>query len=134
VKTQLHIPTIHDAKDLTAMLVGAFPAIEAVILCGSVARGDANPWSDIDLVITSSDPKLRVADLRKVISEQSHVSPIYYRTPCFETLYQHRPLFIAHLKQEGVALFDPAGRPKQDDERSNNHQGGSSRGDQDVPR
>jgi predicted nucleotidyltransferase len=109
VKTKLHTPTIRDAKNITAMLVRTFPAIEAVLLCGSVARGDANPWSDIDLVVTSSDPKLTVAELRKVISEPSHVSLIYYRTPSFETLYGHHPLFIAHLKKEGVVLFDRAG-------------------------
>jgi len=109
VKTALHTPTIRDAEDLTAVLVQAFPSIEAVLICGSVARGDANPWSDIDLVVTSSDPKLTVAELRRVISERNHVSLIYYRTPSFETLYQHRPLFVAHLKKEGIVLFDPAG-------------------------
>ncbi len=91
------------------MLVGAFPAIEAVLLCGSVARGDANPWSDIDLVVTSSDPELTVSELRKVISGRNHVSLLYYRTPSFETLYRRHPLFVAHLKKEGVVLFDPAG-------------------------
>jgi predicted nucleotidyltransferase len=109
MKTELHTPTIGDARDLTALLVRAFPAIEAVLLCGSVARGDANPWSDIDLVVTSSDPKLTVAELRKGISERNHVSLIYYQTPSFETLYRRHPLFIAHLKKEGVVLFDPAG-------------------------
>ncbi|HET6845149.1 MAG TPA: nucleotidyltransferase domain-containing protein [Candidatus Angelobacter sp.] len=107
MQTELHTPTIRDAKELTALLVGAFPAIEAVLLCGSVARGDANPWSDIDLVVTSSDPNLTVAELRKVISERNHVSLIYYRTPSFEMLYRRSPLFIAHLKKEGVVLFDP---------------------------
>jgi predicted nucleotidyltransferase len=109
METELHTPTIRDATDLTAVLVEAFPAIEAVLLCGSVARGDANPWSDIDLLVTSSDLKLTLAELRKAISERNHVSLIYYRTPSFETLYRRRPLFIAHLKKEGVVLFDPLG-------------------------
>jgi predicted nucleotidyltransferase len=109
METELHTPTIRDAKDLTALLVETFPAIEAVLLCGSVARGDANPWSDIDLLVTSSDLKLTVGELRKAISERNHVSLIYYRTPSFETLYRRRPLFIAHLKKEGVVLFDPLG-------------------------
>jgi predicted nucleotidyltransferase len=109
METELHTPTISDAQDLTALLVGAFPAIEAVLLCGSVARGDANPWSDIDLLVTSSDPKLTVAALRKVVSGRNHVSLIYYRTHSFETLHRRRPLFVAHLKKEGVVLFDPTG-------------------------
>lgn len=109
METELHTPTIRDAKDLTALLVKVFPAIEAVLLFGSVARGDANPWSDIDLLVTSSDPKLSVADLRKVISERNLASLTYYPTASFETLYRRRPSFIAHLKKEGVVLFDPAG-------------------------
>jgi hypothetical protein len=95
--------------DLTALLVETFPAIEAVLLFGSVARGDANPWSDIDLLVTSSDLKLTVAKFRTAISERNHVSLIYYRTPSFETLYQRRPLFVAHLKKEGMVLYDPLG-------------------------
>jgi predicted nucleotidyltransferase len=109
MKTELHTPTIHEAKNVTAKLVRAYPAIEAVLLCGSVARGDANPWSDIDLVVVGSDPKLTLAELRQQISEQDHVSLIYYRTPAFEALHRHRPLFVAHLRKEGVVLFDSAG-------------------------
>jgi predicted nucleotidyltransferase len=109
METELHTPTIRDAEEFTTLLVGAFPVIEAVLLCGSVARGDANPWSDIDLVVTSSDTKLTVAELRKVISERDHVSLIYYRTLSFEKLHQRQPSFVAHLKKEGVALFDPKG-------------------------
>lgn len=105
----LHTPTIHDAKEVASQLVGAISAIEAVLLFGSVARGDANPWSDIDLLVTSSNPKLTVAELRKVVSGRNHVSLIYYRTPSFAKLYRRHPLFIAHLKKEGVVLFDPAG-------------------------
>jgi predicted nucleotidyltransferase len=109
METELHTPTIRDAEELTSQLAGAFPAIEAVLLCGSVARGDANPWSDIDLLVTSSDPKLTVAELRHVISERSNVSLIYYQTPSFATSCQRHPLFTAHLKKEGVVLFDPVG-------------------------
>jgi predicted nucleotidyltransferase len=107
METTLHIPTIRDAKEVTSNLVRAFPAIEVVLLFGSVARGDANSWSDIDLLITSSDPKLTVVELRKVISERNQVSLIYYRTPAFATSCQRYPAFTAHLKKEGVALFDP---------------------------
>jgi predicted nucleotidyltransferase len=111
METELHTPTIGDAEELTALLVGAFPAIEAVLLFGSVARRDANPWSDIDLVVTSSDPKLTVAELRKVISERDHVSLIYYRTPSFETLHLITPFPIgfAAVSSDSVGL-----KPRQD--------------------
>jgi len=109
METERHTPTVRDAKELASQLVGALPAIEAVLLCGSVARGDANPWSDVDLLVTSSDPKLKVAELRKAIPEHDNVSLIYYLTRSFTASWQRHPLFTAHLKKEGVVLFDPAG-------------------------
>jgi predicted nucleotidyltransferase len=109
METELHTPTIRDTKELTSLLAETFPSIEAILLFGSVARGDANPWSDIDLLVTSSDPELTVAKLRTAISERNHVSLIYYQTPSFETLYRRRPLFVAHLKKEGLVLYDPLG-------------------------
>jgi|SRR5450432_1498373 predicted nucleotidyltransferase len=109
METELHTPTIRDAKELTSLLTETFPSIEAVLLFGSVARGDANPWSDIDILVTSSDAKLTVAKLRTPISGSNHVSLVYYQTPSFETLYRRRPLFVAHLKKEGIVLYDPVG-------------------------
>lgn len=109
METDLHTPTIRDAQEVTSQLVGAFPAIDAVLLFGSVARGDANPWSDIDLFVTSSDPQLTVAEMRNVIADRSHVSLAYYRAPSFERLCQRHSSLIVHLKKEGIALFDRVG-------------------------
>jgi predicted nucleotidyltransferase len=109
METALHTPTIQDAREIAAGLTSAFPTVEAVLLFGSVARGDANPWSDIDLLIITSDSDLSVAALRKVISERNHASLVLYRTPSFEALYRQRPSFIAHLKKEGVVLLDRSG-------------------------
>ncbi len=109
METGLDTPTIGDAREFTSQLIGAFPLIEAVLLCGSVARGDANPWSDIDLLVISSDPNLTATAFREVISERSQVSLIYYQTSSFVTSCQRHPLFTAHLKIEGMVLFDPAG-------------------------
>ncbi len=109
METELHTPTIHDAERLASQLVRAFPAIDAILLCGSVARGDANPGSDLDLLVTSSDPELTAADLRAAISECDRLSLIYYQTPKFAASCRRHPLFTAHLKKEGVVLFDPVG-------------------------
>ena len=108
VKSKREAPTIQDAQEITRLLVKAFPGIDAVLLCGSVARGDANEWSDIDLVITASDPDLTPEHLRQALSERDErVSLIYYPTSLFRKLYDERALFIAHLKKEGIALYDP---------------------------
>jgi hypothetical protein len=81
-----------------------------VLLCGSVARGDAVPSSDIDLVVIGSDDELTAEDLRKLIADgQERTSIIYYTTPEFQALLREGALFIAHLKKESIALFDRIG-------------------------
>jgi hypothetical protein len=110
METARHTPTIRDAEDLTHLLVSAFPTIDCVLLCGSVARGDANEWSDIDLVVTSSDAKLTTAELRMALPKNGdHVSLMYYPTSAFQKVVQQRPSFVAHLKKEGMALYDRLG-------------------------
>ena len=52
------VPSVQDARKIADRLAGAFPAIETVLLCGSVARGDADNWSDIDLVVIGSETEL----------------------------------------------------------------------------
>ncbi len=59
------VPSVQDARKIADLLVGAFPSIEAVLLCGSVARGDADNWSDIDLVLIGSDTELTASQLRQ---------------------------------------------------------------------
>jgi len=85
-----------------------FPGIDGVFLYGSVARGDADEWSDIDLIVTGSDPDLTPERLRKALSRRGvdRISLIYYPTAVFRKHYRERALFIAHLKKEGVALYD----------------------------
>jgi hypothetical protein len=101
-------PTIQDARVIGERLVQCFPSIEGVLLCGSVARGDADPWSDIDLVVIGQDAELTPVRLRGTLADGAdRVSLIYYPTPAFQELYRERALFIAHLQKEGLILFDP---------------------------
>lgn len=107
MRSKLGTPTVQDAQAIADRLVRSVPSIDAVILCGSVARGEADKWSDIDLVVVGSDVDLTPAHLRRVLSDwNDRVSPIYFTTPQFRKLYRKRALFIAHLKKEGVVLYD----------------------------
>lgn len=102
------VPTIDDAQRATGILTKAYGSIDSVLLYGSVARGDANKWSDIDLIVTGSDYEVSPEALRQTLSHRlfSRVSLIYYPTSIFRKHYLERALFIAHLKREGIALFD----------------------------
>jgi len=104
-------PTLGDAKRAANALRRAFPRIDGVFLYGSVARGDADQWSDIDLIITGSGPDITPERLRQTLSRHGvdRISLIYYPTSVFRRHYRERALFIAHLKKEGVALYDRLG-------------------------
>jgi predicted nucleotidyltransferase len=111
--TKLQAPTRTDAEKLADDLVRKFPAIDSVLLCGSVARGDANPYSDIDLVVTSSDANLNIADLRVALGDlRETVSLIFFRTDELRKQYEQGVLFIGHLIKEGIPLYDRHGNLK----------------------
>jgi len=107
IKSKRRVPTVKDAQQMANLLLKAFPEIDAILLCGSVARGDANEWSDVDLIVTSSEPNLTPQLLQKALSKRKErISLIYFPTSVFQKLYDDRALFIAHLKMEGIILFD----------------------------
>jgi predicted nucleotidyltransferase len=110
MQTQPHTPTKRDAEVLSHALVERFPSIDSILLCGSVARGDANQWSDIDLMITTSDPALTRAHLREALGDRTdRLSLVFFRTADFEKEYKKRGLFVTHLIKEGIPLYDRLG-------------------------
>ncbi|MDE0160963.1 MAG: nucleotidyltransferase domain-containing protein [Acidimicrobiaceae bacterium] len=52
------VPTISDARRL-ALRLAEEPLVETVLVFGSVARGDAGPGSDLDMVVLLSDAAAR---------------------------------------------------------------------------
>ena len=108
--TPQEAPTIERARLIVDRLIASHASIDTVLLCGSVARGDADPWSDIDLVVVGCDAELTTEKLRKTLADpQGRVSMIYYTASEFHSLIREGPLFMIHLKNEGIALFDRVG-------------------------
>lgn len=108
VQTERKAPTVRDANRIASLLVAKFPNLEAIFLCGSVARGDADEWSDIDLVVVASEPDTILASLWEVLKgQEDRISLIYYPMSLFLEKCRTGDLFIAHLGKEGIALFDP---------------------------
>ena len=106
----MQAPTVDDAQVAADRLVSSYPCIDSVLLCGSIARGEANAWSDIDLVVTGSSGELTPEDLRKLAADlQDRISIIYYTTAEFRALIRGGALFMAHLKKERLPLFDRIG-------------------------
>ena len=102
-------PTLAAATAIAGRLARKFPSIEGVCIYGSVARGEATEWSDMDLLVIGSNPRLSPARLRAALpgAERERVSIIFYPTSVFRRHHEDRALFIAHIRHEARILFDP---------------------------
>ena len=107
VITKRAIPTVDDAQAIVRQLVRAHPSIEGVIVFGSVARGDADEWSDVDLVVIGSDPEMTAQQLRSALTgHEDRLSFIYYTASTLRNLCHERALFVSHIQREGIVLYD----------------------------
>lgn len=98
-------PSITDVRRCVAAEAAKFPAIEKVILFGSIARGDAGPQSDVDLrlVLDRSEQfsLYDLAQLQKVLEKRlSHEVDIITA----DTL-KNQNLATA-IEQEGITIYE----------------------------
>lgn len=103
---------VEQAKRVSRILADAVPSIQAVVLFGSVARGDATESSDIDLLVLASDPELVPSKLRSSLPPKyrdQRLSLLVYTVEEFMGHYREGALFIAHVLKEGRAIHDPRG-------------------------
>ncbi len=99
------------AKTIADRLAERVPAVEGVRLFGSVARGDTEESSDIDLLVVGSDPSLTPVDLLEKLPEPLRAAPLsllYYSAAELEDLYEQGDLFVLHILTEGQTLLDRA--------------------------
>jgi predicted nucleotidyltransferase len=84
--------------------------IEQVILFGSLARGDAVPGSDVDLLLVLQESDLPFLE-RSVYYQPAGVGLgvdlfVYTRSE-LEAMLRAGNTFVAHALREGIALFQP---------------------------
>lgn len=90
-------------------LLAAQSSIDAAALYGSVARGDIESHSDVDLLIVCRTSRKAPAflDIRKALDGCFHrLSLTVYSERELRFLYSARSLFLLHLSREAVLLFD----------------------------
>lgn len=92
-----------EAESATRSLVDGVPEVEAVLLFGSVARGDAGPDSDVDLMVVSRDP-LSSAITRSHLEECRQVSLTSHTWDSLERAQRDDWSFFVHLREEGELL------------------------------
>lgn len=100
--------TAADPIEAVADRLAADPRVEAVILIGSLARGDASQWSDVDLAVVTNE-RVRVSELRALLGPRAvppRLSLLAFDRAQMERMREEGSLFVDHLRAEGKVLCD----------------------------
>jgi predicted nucleotidyltransferase len=100
------------AENVTDAMVGEFPQVSGVCLFGSVARGDYDARSDIDLFVIGEDPQLTPSQIRRRLhlkNSPPKVSIVYHTPETLNRSLEAGTRFLVHLQLEGQVLYDQAG-------------------------
>jgi predicted nucleotidyltransferase len=102
-------------EDFTKRVSDFAPEVQSVILFGSVARGQATPRSDIDiLVITPNSGEERFNELMNAVDRlaaeasgrhPAKLVPIVMMTKDFENSIKDKKRFAADILKDGIVLF-----------------------------
>lgn len=81
-------------------------ALIAAVVVGSVARGDFNLWSDIDVVVVSEDLPKRAPDRDGELMRDAppRVQPVGFTPAEFKTAYERRNALVREAIKQGVVL------------------------------
>lgn len=101
-----------DQAKAASEALAAVPGIEGVCVFGSVARGQADVGSDIDLLVVGTDERFSPSILRSRLPTELQVARIsltYHTTESLDRYLHRWSRFGAHLRQEGWILHDARG-------------------------
>jgi hypothetical protein len=98
------LPSLTDVKGLIAPIC-ADPRVSAVAIFGSVARGDANARSDIDILVVHDGPM--PDDLADLVP--GNVTMAFYTQKRLAKIPARSPLFALHLSRESIVVSDRRG-------------------------
>ncbi len=100
---------IRDLDALKRSLAPHLKRARTAIVFGSVARGDADEWSDLDLVIVTdtSRPFLeRYLDFVGIYDIWPRLDLLIYTPEEFEQMRAEQRPFIEHVLAEGVLVYE----------------------------
>lgn len=98
-------------RQLAAIVSDEAPTVRRAILFGSLARGDANEESDIDIVLVWSDdalPRERDEDIAPRVNQLTgnECRLLHYTTSEFDRLSGSSPSLFASIDAEGIDLIE----------------------------
>ncbi|MBI1735252.1 MAG: nucleotidyltransferase domain-containing protein [Candidatus Rokubacteria bacterium] len=102
---------IQDLDMLKARLAPHLRRARKAIVFGSVARGEADEWSDLDLLVVASTARPfleRYLDLEGIYDVWPRLDLLVYTPEEFEEMAVQGRLFLAHVLSEGVVIHEAA--------------------------
>lgn len=95
--------------DAAVRALKAATGVRAVCLVGSMARGDARPDSDIDLVVLCERPVRELVAALPEVMRGGQVSLVCRTLDQIQEMALEGSLFLHHVRTEGKILHDPDG-------------------------
>ena len=91
---------------LTRVVEEAVRGVEAVIVCGSVARGDAHADSDVDLVVIAPEAWDGRAKLQEQVHERlgNDCDVLHLTGDHFKVAPEEREPVVSEIHRDGIAL------------------------------
>ncbi len=84
---------------------------ERIILFGSAARGDADEYSDIDIIVikrTDTRFVLRLVEAGSYISLSLRVDVFVYTPEEFQAMIEEENPFIENVLRDGIVIYEKA--------------------------
>jgi predicted nucleotidyltransferase len=100
---------IQDLQALKARLAPYLHEARTAIVFGSVARGEADEWSDLDLVIVADTPRPfleRYRDFEGLYDVWRRLDLLVYTPEEFARMQAEGRPFIEHVLREGLVIHE----------------------------
>jgi predicted nucleotidyltransferase len=104
-------PILADLDLLRRLVAPHVQAARRVIAFGSVARGDVDRWSDLDLIIVADTPRPfleRFKDFRGLYDVWPRLDLLIYTPEELEQMLADDNPFVVRAVREGVVLHEAA--------------------------
>ena len=93
-------------KEIVDILTNQYGPIEKIILFGSQARGEADEYSDVDLIVIKNTEKRFVQRLGEVPLLPVHADVFVYTPEEFEMMKENENPFIMSVLESAKIIYE----------------------------
>jgi len=96
-----------DIEEIVKIITEQYGPVEKILLFGSEARGDADEYSDLDLIVIKKDvPQNFVKRLGEVPMLPVHADIFVYTPDEFELMKEHENPFIMSALESAKIIYE----------------------------